>query len=495
MHYIRLLRPPHVNQSGQAGSSLGLVLTITTDLGESFFSPNAPVKLAVELSVETVEEVFDAVFDEDDEDERPCPRRVVQNRVMELPLAAASTPTAGRAGRVSKPQKSATAIGSDASSWRAGMRVLKLEARLPKDAEDCLWGTRLRPSLAVLKRRICIRTADKMLSVSHAQQLVESSSLASIYEDGLIMPLWLDVPDTAKEEFPRVALRRLLLHKDDVTPGDETRRAACVEVEEDIVESIARHVWDAGLVAVAFVADACLGLSLSPSRPQEEKVEDKQKALLAKDTTLPEALGSILLTRQSQVRNKRLRVLELGSGVGILGIGLATIVQEARKRCSSSNEAYDNDAMFLLTDLPEAEQHVRANMARSDCASLMYENLDWEDGRKGCFGPAVAGKTNGTQSDGNAWDLVVLSDCTYNVDMLPALVEALVALSLLNKAQGVHKSSVLIARKPRHASEEAFFSLMADHGWTMLANAAVPLPVLYGVAEVVELYLYERIRE
>ncbi|CAK7267862.1 hypothetical protein SEPCBS57363_002805 [Sporothrix epigloea] len=492
MHYIRLLRPPHVNQLGHPGSSLGLVLTITTDLGESFFSPNAPVKLAVELFVETVEKVVDQISDDDDDDEKPCPKRVVQNRVIELPLVAASTPTAGRAGRASKPQKFAAAAGSDASSWRAGMHVLKVEARLLKDAEDCLWGTPLRPSLTILKRRICIRTADKKLSVAHAQQLVESSSLASGYKDGLIMPLWLDVPDTANEDFPRVALRRLLLHKDVATSS--SRRAACVEVEEDIGESIARHVWDAGLVAVAFLADACLGLSLSPKRPQEEQFKDDQNASLAKDLTLPEALRSILLTRHSQVRNKCLRVLELGSGVGILGIGLATIVQEARQRNSPSNEAYDHDAMFLLTDLPEAEQHARANMARSGCASLVYENFDWEDGRKGCFGPAVAGKTGGTESDGNAWDLVVLSDCTYNVDMLPALVETLVALSCLNNAQGAHEPRVLIARKPRHDSEEAFFSLMADHGWTVLANAAVPLPVLYGDAEVVELYLYERAR-
>ncbi|CAK7227052.1 hypothetical protein SBRCBS47491_006438 [Sporothrix bragantina] len=456
MHYIRLLRPPNVvhavkapSRPGQGGSSLGLVLTITTDLGESFLCPDEPIRLAVELFVDTVEKQVDKVEDEvnesgDDgegtyENEMPPPKEIVRTHIFELPLMAPSTAPAGKAGKGGKPSKAAAAAGGDASSWRAGMRVLKAEAKLSKDAEACLWGSHSsRSPTAILKRRICIRTADKKLSATCTKQLVETKSGGNGYDDGLIMPLWVDVPETADETFPHVALRQLLLD-DDVAAkaGDKSKAAASVEVEEEIGESIARHVWDAGL---------------------------------------------------TQKQNKTLRVLELGSGVGILGIGLAAIVQEASRRGSAAATAEEGNAIFLLTDLPEAEEHARTNMARSGSTSLDYENLDWEDGRQGHFGPAVAGDSDGND---NAWDLVVLSDCTYNVDMLPALVETLTALPSKSDTKGAKKPSVLLARKPRHASEEALFSLMTDHGWTVRANSTVPLSVLDGDAQVVELYLYE----
>ncbi|CAK7265045.1 hypothetical protein SEPCBS119000_001310 [Sporothrix epigloea] len=488
MHYIRLLRPPSVCQLGQASSSLGLVLTITTDLGESFLAPDAPIDIAVELVVETIEDEVDEPRDGENDDEKPHTKKVVKTRVINLPLSASSTASTGKASRANRVQKSAAAVGSRAPSWRAGLRVLKVDAWLSKDAEYCVWGTPLRPTLTVMKRRICIRTADKKLSATRARQLFDSSSADSGHGDGSIMPLWLDVPDTADKEFPRVALRQLLLHDGVAASGAGACLATCVEVEEDIGESIARHVWDAGLMAVAFLADTCLEQLLSPRRLQEED-QDRQNAPSAEPSSLSESLHGILLSQQIQESGKPLRVLELGSGVGILGLGLAAIIQEARRRAFYLNQARDCNTMFVLTDLPDAEEHARANMARSSAVSLQYENLDWEDGRVGRFGPVVAGNNIGPES-GNTWDLVVLSDCTYNVDMLPALVETLVALSSLNRAQDAQPLSVFLARKPRHVSEEALFSLMAAHGWTVAASKAVRLPVLHGDAEVVELFLY-----
>ena len=45
MHYIRLLRPPTIDTSDPDNPVLSLLLTITTDLGESFLYPNEPIKL------------------------------------------------------------------------------------------------------------------------------------------------------------------------------------------------------------------------------------------------------------------------------------------------------------------------------------------------------------------------------------------------------------------------------------------------------------------
>ncbi|CAK7243198.1 MAG: hypothetical protein STHCBS139747_004709 [Sporothrix thermara] len=547
MHYIRLLRPPTVvhavtahSRPGQGGFSLGFVLTITTDLGESFLCPDAPIDLTVELVVEEdVEMQVDKVDNEVDDDnnesadgskkgsEELHPEKIVKTRIFKLPLAASSPASAGKAGKASKPSKAtaaavaaaaaAAAATSSASQWRAGMRVLKVEARLSKDAEACLWGSLASTSTTTIsKRRVCICTVDKKLSATHARQLVEPKTTVNDHGDGLIMPLWVDVPERPHDAFPHVAVRQLLL-QDNVAPeeGDASRSATWVEVEEEIGESIARHVWDAGLVAVAYLANTCLAPpTTSRKRPREEEEEEEEKkeadggsqSFHAKPCSLPDALRSILVPKhkgqkgQKQIADETLGVLELGSGVGILGIGLAAIVQEASRRGSSSVAVSDRgNAMFLLTDLPEAEEHARANMARSGCPSLDYENLDWEEGRQGRFGPAVAGHNSRTGSDGSdgsdgkGWDLVVLSDCTYNVDMLPALVETLTALSSLKDAQHARAPpSVLLARKPRHASEEALFPLMADHGWTVRASSTVPLPVLDGEAQIVELYLYEK---
>ncbi|KAL1888036.1 hypothetical protein Sste5346_009833 [Sporothrix stenoceras] len=463
MHYIRLLRPPNVVKASRPGqaSALALVLTITTDLGESFLCPDAPISIAVEVVVDAVQDDKRDEDGEDDEakddgdDAEAEPPKTVVTHVFDLPVTAPVT--AGKA-KPGKPPKPTTGSG-DGLSWKAGMRVLKLEAKLPKAAEACLWDT------ATVKRRIRIRPAGRTLSAVHARQLVGSRD----GNGGLIMPLWVDVPDSASDgAFEHVALRRLAFdyNKDEST--------AAVEVEEEIGESIARHVWDAGLVAVAYLADMCLAHTPSRKRPREEEDEEAE----VKPQSFHDVLRRTLLSRP-----KGLRVLELGSGVGILGIGLAAIVHEA-EQASTSTEPSKNT--FLLTDLPEAEERARANMARSAHLSLDYENLDWEDGREGRFGPAVTG------AHGSNWDLVVLSDCTYNVDMLPALVETLSALADVPSSDLKKKPGVLLARKPRHASEEALFTLMKEHGWTVRASSTVPLPVLDNDAEIVELYLYEK---
>lgn len=48
MHYVRLLRPPDLSLK-PLGASLALVLAITTDLREAFFSPQKPIRVSVAL--------------------------------------------------------------------------------------------------------------------------------------------------------------------------------------------------------------------------------------------------------------------------------------------------------------------------------------------------------------------------------------------------------------------------------------------------------------
>ncbi|UKZ49885.1 hypothetical protein TrVGV298_004138 [Trichoderma virens] len=137
-----------------------------------------------------------------------------------------------------------------------------------------------------------------------------------------------------------------------------------------------------------------------------------------------------------------------------------------------------------MSRLLQARQEHKSNTAPP--VKLLYENLDWEQGREGTFGP---------EAQSHRWDLVLLSDCTYNVDMLPALVGTLSALHESNTAQAgdqPQSTKVFLATKPRHASEEALFGLLSDQGWTESHRQTLPLPVLGAETQCVELYLYEK---
>ncbi|KAI0599752.1 hypothetical protein F4775DRAFT_549713 [Biscogniauxia sp. FL1348] len=271
-----------------------------------------------------------------------------------------------------------------------------------------------------------------------------------------------------------VALRALRFGRDE-------KHELCFE--EDIGESIARHIWDAGVVvAGAFLRE---GVGMGTGMGIREEVLNPGTPL---------------------------NVLELGTGVGILGISIAAALESAAAGGSGGGGS-TRQSTVLLTDLPEAEERARANMARADvvltgvaltrgdpearpdalrATRLQYENLDWDEGRRGCFGPLVTAAAA-------PWDLVVLSDCTYNVDSLPSLVGTLSALHGLSVAAaaergeaGGFKSTVLLATKPRHESEKALFGLLDAEGWRHRLWKGIPLPNIGGEDEVVEIYLLEK---
>ena len=92
-------------------------------------------------------------------------------------------------------------------------------------------------------------------------------------------------------------------------------------------------------------------------------------------------------------RNTRLRILELGTGCGIVGISIAQIIGGAK---------------VLLTDLPEAQGIVERNISQARTAkgsSLAFRKLDWD-----------AELPQNLQAPSPPFDLVVAADCTYNPD-------------------------------------------------------------------------------
>ncbi|PHH74282.1 hypothetical protein CDD80_3182 [Ophiocordyceps camponoti-rufipedis] len=308
--------------------------------------------------------------------------------------------------------------------WRAGDRFSKPTLDLPASVVEAV----------AARRRVELCVSPEAPFAADGLPAIRASTF------GLVMPVWValsgsgDGPD-------HVCTRRLQLGQDSVSGS--------LELEEELGDSIARHIWDSSPAVLAAVADVCCR-------------EPCVRALLAADD---DGSGPVNL-------------LELGCGVGILGAGLCAL----RPGFTGT---------ILMTDLDEAESRARANMGllgntRPDGGrSLLYESLDWEEGRHGRFGPLVRSQK---------WDVFMLSDCTYNTDTLPALVATLSALHDHNAAWSGRGfvSRTWVATKTRHESERAVLGLLADDGWQTVATTTLPLPVLGGQEQAIDLYLFEK---
>ncbi|PGH10360.1 hypothetical protein GX51_00117 [Blastomyces parvus] len=202
---------------------------------------------------------------------------------------------------------------------------------------------------------------------------------------------------------------------------------------EETGNSIARHIWDAALGCVMEIQNAYM--RLGGSIPTLQRLFYERK-----DTPL--------------------RVIELGTGCGIVGIAIAQIVPH----CS-----------VLLTDLEEVRDIISRNLEFATLARLSsarFQVLDWDESV-----PEEIAQ--------HGYDLIVVSDCTYNADSLPALVQMLTALVQISPS-----AIVLVALKKRHDSEEAFFDFMKNAGFEIDSRAVAPLPNLDSENESVDIELY-----
>ncbi|KHO01600.1 uncharacterized protein MAM_00601 [Metarhizium album ARSEF 1941] len=380
------------------GMQAELVFTITTDLGESFLCPEKAIDLAVTAHVTS--------------------------------LWGNSSCLLTRKG---------------ALQWKAGRRVCKPVFEFPETIQQAF--------MSGDTVELCI-SPHAELSGDEVQHILNSSiKKAARDARGLIVPVWVGMSGPEVEQ--DMSTRRLRL----TAPAEP---AQFLEIQEQIGESIARHIWDAGVISLC----AIVGAYRFP------KLETSQHPCMKK-------LLGILNDKDG------VNVLELGCGVGILGIGLCAVYPRGTAECT-----------ILMTDLKEAEGRVRSNMgllqqlrSGSDLgyAQVMYENLDWNAAQDGGFRGQIQYRR---------WDLVMLSDCTYNVDMLPALVGTLSAIHRANLEftpdDDEFSTKVFVATKPRHPSERAFFDLMAAEGWAMEEKQVLSLPVLSGECESVEMYLFEK---
>ncbi|KAF2456645.1 putative methyltransferase-domain-containing protein [Lineolata rhizophorae] len=335
MHYIRFLKPPKTN-----GTKISALITIVTDLGESFLLDNVKLVAAIRSA---------------------DPGGALQEK-KEI-------------------------------SWTGGSRSLAISINVKKNAAL---------SLAV-RLRVGVDGTNK------------TDSLGSLRRDkrnGLqIVSAWSDEFCIANgtSEAAKLVERRFL------SSGNRI-----LSIWEETGESIARHIWDAGVGLAARI----------------------DYILTGKSGGLP-LLEGIL----SHAASRRLNVLELGCGCGTVGIDLA----QSRPNCE-----------VVLTDLVDAEEIAWRNLsgARPAASStLAFHALDWEEEEL----PAAVQERR--------LDLVLVSDCTYNPDSSPALARTLQRLVARSP-----DALVALAMKVRHPSEAVFFELMSDADLVIGERTSVGLP-------------------
>ena len=157
--------------------------------------------------------------------------------------------------------------------------------------------------------------------------------------------------------------------------------------------------------------------------------------------------------------DRHLEILELGSGCGIVGIGLARMIPNAH---------------FILTDLPEAMEILQKNISMNadlglaPGTTLCGQVLDWDTVLKRSHDLASLRP-----------DLVLVSDCTYNPSSFNALIATLLQLvkqaHQYNHHAGKPKLDVLVSYKTRHESESQFFKDIDEAGFEILAKDEVIL--------------------
>ena len=161
-------------------------------------------------------------------------------------------------------------------------------------------------------------------------------------------------------------------------------------------------------------------------------------------------------------------MIELGSGCGIVGISLA----QRLPNCD-----------LVLTDLPEAMEILEYNISKAKpvkSSSIRAETLNWDE-------PLPRRLSE------DPFNLILVSDCTYNSDSIPTLVVTMSRLMARSP-----NALIIVSMKVRHSSEDIFFDLMKGAGLGIDDHFAIPLPSNLGLEdgelENVEIYVFKSAR-
>ncbi|KAL8937166.1 MAG: hypothetical protein Q9216_004564 [Gyalolechia sp. 2 TL-2023] len=176
----------------------------------------------------------------------------------------------------------------------------------------------------------------------------------------------------------------------------------------------------------------------------------------------------------TQHDDKQCTILELGTGCGLVGLVLGSLIQNSR---------------LILTDVNERSLKLATENAKRsrEVFNCVWECrfLDWKEPDKFTF-------------DGHL-TFIVASDCTYNPDSIPHLAHTI--SDLAQRSADLHKEApspqVIVSTKNRHPSEAIFFELMSKAGFKQKEHMTVPMHDQYREfvgeeLELVEVYVFER---
>lgn len=206
-------------------------------------------------------------------------------------------------------------------------------------------------------------------------------------------------------------------------------------IREGKGESIARHIWDAGLV-----------------------LSELFYTMTCEDSKLANQLPRIA----TALSRKNLKAIELGTGVGLVGLALAETLANRENSENGSSEV-------LLTDLLDARELVEINIANKfKCnghVSVDFAELDWT-------------KPLPESIAADDWDIVIVADCIYNPDYAQALAGTIKSLLVAKGQETRAEKLAFLAMKPRHAAEAVFFDYAEQLGIRIIEKVKIPIPVL-----------------
>ena len=185
-------------------------------------------------------------------------------------------------------------------------------------------------------------------------------------------------------------------------------------IAEQAGETIVRHVWDAGILLSSTLC--CSSLSILPNN-------------------LVQLVSQTIATRTKNV-------LELGTGVGIVGVSIAAQFPHIN---------------VVATDLPEAQSLVEENTRINISAhshlkrNISFRPLDWEHRP---FPPWTGNEK---------FDLIAMADVTYNTATFMALADTLEHLL----RTGSRGARIVCCSKRRHDEEEAFWRIILNRGFAI----------------------------
>ena len=141
------------------------------------------------------------------------------------------------------------------------------------------------------------------------------------------------------------------------------------------------------------------------------------------------------------------RVLELGSGTGVLGLSFALAM-------SSTNKAMTLVLSDCSAGIPLLRRNVEYNCDKiPSTVSISWQALDWLERRQ-------------VTADGDKYDLIVGSDLLYNIELLDSLAES------VDENLKEDGRVLLSVRWRKPESERVFFQNTSNKGidWSLLAT-------------------------